>query len=286
MSVVAIDVGGTTLKGALVAGSGALARRVDRPTPTGPAAVLGAVCALARELAVPGVIAAGVVAPGWVDAAAGVVRYAANLGWRDVPLRAAVAGELGVPVAIEHDMRAAALAEAADTPGDCLFVGLGTGISAGIIRGGRARAGAIGAAGELGHVPVRQPGERCACGQRGCLERYASAAAIGRRYAAAGGTGGAEAVVAHLGDDPRAAAVWADAVDALAAALLIGTLVLDPAEIVLGGGLAGAGAALLDPVAGRLGALLAWRPPPPVRLSALGGDAGWRGAALLAGRAR
>ena len=118
----------------------------------------------------------------------------------------------------------------------------------------------------------------------GCLETYASAAAIGRRYAAARGLPSATArqVVALLGTDEAADAVWSQAVAALATSLATCTMLLDPGIIVLGGGLAAAGAALLDPVATQLAARLTWRTPPPVVASYLGADAGWRGAALEA----
>jgi glucokinase len=145
-------------------------------------------------------------------------------------------------------------------------------------------AGSAGGAGELGHIPVYPDGDRCACGQIGCLETYASAASIGRRYTARTGTvvSGSDDVVARLGDDPAADAVWAEAIEALALALATTTLLIDPGVIVLGGGLARAGDTLLRPLSARLTARLAWRPPPPIELSVLGTDAGWRGAALLA----
>jgi glucokinase len=294
-AVVAVDVGGTALKGALVAADGSVVARRDAPTPAaeGGEAVAHAVVRLATELAaVAGpastrVVAAGAVTAGHVDTSAGVVRFAANLGWKDLPLGGLLAGALGVPAAIDHDARGAGLAEAVygGRGADCLFVALGTGIGAAHVRDGRVAAGATGAAGELGHVPVYPDGDLCGCGQRGCLEVYASAAAVGRRYAAASGKAGragADEVVARLGRDPVADRVWADAVEALAIALATSTLILDPGVVVLGGGLGRAGRALLDPLETRLAARLAWRPPPPVELAVLDTDAGWLGASLRA----
>jgi len=168
-------------------------------------------------------------------------------------------------------------------------VALGTGIGTGHVRDGRVATGATGGAGELGHIPVYPDGEPCACGQRGCLEVYASAAAVARRYAVSRAAVGdpdphanADAVVARLDSDPVARAVWVKAIEALALALATTTLLVDPGLIVLGGGLARAGDALRGPLSGRLSARLAWRAPPPIELSALGTDAGWRGAGLLA----
>jgi len=299
-AVVAIDVGGTTLKGALVASGGVALARLDAPTPAaeGGDAVARAIVELAGRLAAAGegaaqpvrVVAAAAVTPGSVDAAAGVIRYAANLGWRDVPLAALLAAELGVPVGVDHDVRAAGLAETVYGQGsraaadDCFFVALGTGIGSVLVAEGQARAGATGGAGELGHVPVYPDGDLCECEQRGCLEAYASAAAVGRRYARAKGLPSATArdVVAALGGDPVAARVWEEAVAALALSLATVTLVLDPGLVVLGGGLAEAGELLVAPLRERLTALLKWRPAPPVAVSTLGTDAGWLGASLCA----
>jgi len=301
-SVVAIDLGGSSMKGALVAADGTALARIDAPTPAaaGGRAVLAAALDLARRLAGaadPGsVVGAAAIAPGQVHE--GVVLFAANVGFRDVPLAAELSAALGVPAAVQHDAAGAALAEAAhgSRGADCLFVALGTGIGSGHVRGGAVATGSTGGAGELGHIPVYPDGEPCACGQLGCLEVYASAAGVARRYAVARRAAaanadadaatdrdaGADAVVARLDTDPVARAVWAKAIEALALALATTTLLVDPGVIVLGGGLAGAGDALLKPLSGRLAARLAWRQPPPLELSTLGMDAGWRGASLLA----
>jgi glucokinase len=288
--VVAVDVGGTTVKGALVGPAGAVLARRTGPTPAaGGEAAVAAVLALAGELAgadpAVRVVAVAAVSPGHV--ADGVVRYAANLGWRDVPLADRLTAALGVPARIDHDARAAALAEAfhSGLQESCLYVVLGTGIGAGHVRAGRVDDGATGAAGELGHIPVYPDGEPCGCGQRGCLEVYASGAGLWRRYRPDGGAepdGSGERVTARLGHDPAADRVWAEAVEALALALATATLLLDPGAVVLGGGVAGAGATLTTPVVARLAALLAWRAAPPVTLATLGTDAGWLGASRLA----
>jgi glucokinase len=259
------------------------------PTPVadGPAAVLAAVRAAARQMAGPDVVAAGVVVPGVVDEAAGVARYATNLGWRDVPLRDVLAAELGVPVVLGHDVRAAGCAElvlgSARDVANCLLVWLGTGIAGVVVADGRIVTGAQGMAGELGHLPVFAGGDPCACGQRGCTEVYASAAGLARRYLSRTGVARTAAEIAgRLSTDPDAAAVWVDAADALGLALASATLLLDPAVVVLGGGLAGAGETLREPVAAALAGRLAWRAPPELRTSPLADRAGLLGAALLA----
>jgi glucokinase len=290
--VIAVDVGGTGIKACLVDGAGAPTHRITRPTPVadGPAAVLAAVRQVAAELAGPDVVAAGVVVPGSVDVHAGVARYAANLGWTDVPLRDLLAADLGVPVVVEHDVRAAGLAELtlgkARGVGECLVLVIGTGIAGVVVSGGSIVRGATDLAGEIGHTPVHPDGEMCACGQRGCLETYASAASIARRYRALGGVetdaSTARELAARRDSDPVARQVWADAVDALAIALTTYTMLLDPEVVVFSGGLAEAGPALLEPVRESLDGRLRWRPAPALRTSTLAGCAGQLGAAILA----
>ena len=122
--------------------------------------------------------AVGLVVPGVVDAQQGIAVYAANIGWRQLPLRQIVAEAIGLPVVLDHDVRAAGLAELELGAGqglqEVLFVALGTGVAAAVITRGQVSAGATGRAGELGHLPVFPEGEWCACGQRGCTETYAS----------------------------------------------------------------------------------------------------------------
>lgn len=293
--VVAVDVGGTGVKGMLVDIGGRLLASNQAPTPVGdgPDAVVAAVRAFVGDLvrrADAPVEAVGVVVPGSVDADAGIARYAANIGWRDVPLAALLAGDLGVPVVLDHDVRAAALAEvvlgAAKDVDDCVIIVIGTGIAGVIVSAGHPLQGAIRLAGEVGHMPVRPGGELCACGQRGCLETYASAAAVARRYARDGGEPiSARDVVARVDRDPLAARVWREAVEALADGVVITTMTVDPAVVVLGGGLSQAGGALLDPLRSGVASRLTWRPPPRLELSPLGERAGRYGAAVLAWRA-
>lgn len=290
-SVVAVDVGGTGLKGARFSLDGAVLERRTLPTPVaqGPGAVLDAVAALADGLTAPTTCAVGIGCPGLLDTGAGVVRYAPNLGLRDAPLVEAVRRRTELPVVLEHDVRAACLAEgwlgAAPGARDLLLVVLGTGIAAGLVVGGVPVVGATGAAGELGHLPVVPGGEPCTCGQRGCLEVYSSAGGLVRRYRAAGGdadvTTAAE-LAARLPGDALAARLWGEGARALATALVTSTLLLDPSLVVLAGGLSGAGERLSRPVEAALAEGLAWRPPPPVVISPLGGRAGLVGVALRA----
>lgn len=295
-AVVALDVGGTGLKGAVVDRSGRLLCAERRPTPRGegPQAIAEAALAFAGALAdgrpardAGGAAHVALAVPGLVDDTAGCVRLAPNLGWHDLPLRTLVEERLGLPALVWHDARAAALAEgllgAARGARDWLLVTIGTGIGGAVIADGRALHGARGAAGELGHVGVAPDGPLCACGRRGCLEALASGRNVSARYAELTGEDGvaAEQVVARAErGDVSAQLVWETAVSALAVGLASCTTLLDPELIVLGGGVASAGDRLLVPLARRLDEEVRFPPAPTLRAAALGERAGWIGAAL------
>lgn len=289
--VLAVDLGGSSMKGALVTEAGATVRTETRLTPA--ADIVDALVSLFESLSAEAsrlgftVVAAGVVTPGIIDEASGVVHFASNLRWLDLPLLDLVHARLGIPVAVGQDVRAAGLAEkllgAARGTDEFVLVPIGTGVAAALVTNGAAITGAMGAAGEFGHIPMVPNGEMCVCGQRGCLEVYVSGAGLARRYAARGGDAlSSEQVVSRLGSDPIADAVWGDAVAVLAQGLTTLTLLLDPSVIVLGGGFSRAGAALIDPLRVALADGLRWRAAPEVVLSQLGGEAGRIGAAILA----
>ncbi|WP_055506095.1 ROK family protein [Nonomuraea pusilla] len=288
--VVALDVGGTSMKGGLVSETGAVLHSERRPTPRaeGPDAVVAAIRDFISHLATAGdgtPEGVGLAVPGLVSETA--ASYAANLGWRDVP--ASDFTTLDVPVLLGHDVRTGGLAESVFGAGrgisDFLFLPIGTGIAGAMIIEGAPYGGSSGWGGEIGHVPVFPDGEQCACGQLGCLETYASAASVGRRYSLRAGLEGVRAEQVVSSDDPIAIEVWDEAVEALSLALATYTLLLDPSLIVLGGGLSEAGPALFDPVRTRLVKRLTFRDAPPLVPAALGVDAGMLGAALLGWRA-
>ncbi|KAB8183213.1 ROK family protein [Microbispora catharanthi] len=290
--VVALDVGGTSMKGGLVTRGGEVTVLAGRPTGRehGPDAVVEAVRAYVGEIADLGrsrygvePAGVGLAVPGIVTASTAV--YSANIGWRDVPAEAFTPP--GVPARLGHDVRTGGLAESVFGAGrdvaDFLFLPIGTGIAGAVVLRGEPYGGAHGWGGEIGHASVWPAGEKCACGQIGCLETYASASAVARRFAARSGrTSTAKDVVElAVAGDPVAAEVFGEAIEALAIALASYVLVLDPALIVIGGGLAEAGAALFEPLRERLAGRLTFREPPPVRPAALGPRAGMLGAALL-----
>jgi glucokinase len=291
--VAALDVGGTSIKAGLVGMHGVVLeeRRVPTGTDDGPRAVVDGIVALAADLAThDGVVAVGIGVPGIVDADAGIARYASNLGWRDVPFGTLVGECTGLPVALGHDVRNAALAEAtwgaAASARSMYFLAIGTGIAGGAVRDGVVDDGATGQAGEIGHMVVVPGGLACPCGNRGCLETVASASRIGAAYARATGTPRTAADVAAdvRAGDPLAVQVWTTAVDVLADGLAALTVLTDPGLIVLGGGLSLAGPVLLDPLRPALAARLTFRDPPPLLLTELGDRAGLLGAGARAWR--
>ena len=288
--VLAVDVGGTTIKAELVDRAGNVLASEQRATPPGHHA-RDAVAEVGRTLLAQGrdapVVGAGVVVPGLVDREAGVATYSANIGWRDLELVRSLGAEWRLPVQIANDVAAGGVAEHRLGAGvgteDLVFVPIGTGIAASIISGGHLVTGHRGETAEIGHLAVRT-GVRCACGRDGCLESIASAAAIARRYADLSGTHvtGAHDVAARLSTDAVARQVWQDAVEALADGLAVVSLLVGPALVVIGGGLSQAGDALLDPLRVALRERTHVVHPADVTASALGDRGGVIGAALLA----
>lgn len=290
-AVVAVDVGGTDTKRAVIGVDGTLVPLETLPTPRRGAAEWLVEQAPAwraeAESHVERIDAFGVVVPGIVDEPAGVAVASHNLGWRDVPLRDLLGARLGQPVALGHDVRAAGVAEtrlgAAAGERDVAIVVIGTGVAAAlVVEGAPLRAG--GYAGEIGHLVVAD-GPPCVCGGRGCLETVASAAAIARRYEARTGraaAGSRDVLEAMRAGDPDAREVWQDAIEGIATTLHHLLSITAPEVIVLGGGLASAGRELLDPLEQALDRRITIQRRPTLRIAALGSRAGLVGAALLA----
>lgn len=293
----AVDVGGTTIKGALFRDDGHIIERRTTPTRAAERDALAGLRSVIRDLIdvasasgspVSGV---GIATPGAVDASRGVVEKAVNLGWTDLPLRQEVETAFGLPARIEHDARAGALAERHAHPEeaaryeDFVFVPIGTGVSAAITAGGVLIHGATGSAGEFGHLSISPSGDACACGQRGCVEAYVSATNVLTRYRARGGTKASSTpdLVGSVDTDNDARAVWDDLIEALASGLNSLTAVLDPSTIVIGGGLSQAGEALMTPLRMAMDSRFSWRRPPRLVRSRLGSHASLIGAAIIAG---
>lgn len=253
-----------------------------------------------------GVAGVGVGSPGPLSQSRGVVVRCANLpGWENVPLRDTLSGRLGLPVILENDANAAAFGEfwsgkmSDGDESDMVLLTLGTGVGAGAIVNGRILHGHFENAAELGHWIMVPGGLACPCGQHGCLEQYASASGVARRVVAAIEAGqpsrlaekvrlsqpiDSEIVVQYAkAGDELCQRVWQEACAYLAVACINIQHAYNPARIVLGGGMAEAGAFLLDGVAAEF-RRLQWRLHndfPQITLARLGYDAGVLGAAAL-----
>ncbi len=309
---VGIDVGGTKIAGGVVDEAGkvlATARRVSPATDT--EAIEQNIEDLVAELrGSHDIEAVGIGAAGFVDSTRSTVLFAPNLAWRDEPLRSDLEKRIGLPVVVENDANAAAWGEftfgAGEDVADSLLVTIGTGVGGGIVLNGELHRGAFGVAAEIGHMRVVPDGRLCGCGNRGCWEQYASGTALVRdtRDQARQGSLIARALVDRAGGDVEAitgpliteAAQDGDvfAQEQLAAlGRWVGegvaslTAVLDPAVVVLGGGVSEAGDLLLEPVRAHFRANLTgrnYRPALEVRAAQLGNKAGMIGAADLARR--
>ncbi|MFI5611765.1 ROK family protein [Amycolatopsis sp. NPDC051903] len=291
--VAALDVGGTTVKAALL--DAELNALATKRVPTAKSAdgtalaeqVADVVFSLAEQAGTSAPGAVGVVVPGIVDEEARVARFSANLDWRDVPFGDLLENRLGLPVAFGHDVSAGGLAEFRVGAGkgctDAAFVAVGTGIAAALLLDGRLYR-AHGLAGEVGHIDV---GHRfvCGCGATGCLEAISSASAIARRYTERTGrpADGAQPVVdaARHGDE-AAVAVVSDALDGLGHGLKTLLTLLAPDVVILGGGLFTAADYVLDPIRDWLTSALKFQRMPELRVASLGDEAGRLGAGLLA----
>lgn len=288
--VVAVDVGGTTIKGGLMDRSGNFVsiRRSPTGREQGPEAVVSNILSFIAALwaeAPSRPAAIGLAVPGLVDSAAGVALRSSNLRWDGVPFSAMLRERYGVPVYLGHDTRSAGVAEfeegAAKGSRHFLYITLGTGVGAALFMDGKPYIGHDGAGGELGHMQVDPSGERCPCGRIGCLEALASASAVIRRYGARSGdpVEAAETVLKRAeAGDAAAQQVWSDAVRALSFALSNYAILLSPERIILGGGLAEAGEALFDPISRHLRAYTMSPEPPQLLKGRFGPDAGVVGA--------
>ncbi len=312
-----IDLGGTKIQAAVVQDDGTVTGQARHPTPTvgHPADVAAAMADAMREAAkqagtktseLEGV---GVGSPGAVDNHKGTVSDARNLPDWDAPypLRDTLAKAFGTAVAIGNDVQVATDAEmalGAGRPyGSLLGVFWGTGVGGGIVLDHKPWLGRS-AAGEIGHVVVKNHGRRCPCGRRGCMEAYAGRAAMERRARKRHDRGEKTdlfKIMEKRGRDRLSSGVWAralkdgdplaadlidEALDALGAGIASAVNLLDVEAVVIGGGM---GIRLGEPYVRRIRAemsphLFVDADPPAVLLAQLGDLGGAIGASLLAKR--
>ncbi len=279
-SAIGVDIGGTKVAVGLVQADGTIARQLRAPmqangdAAAGFSAVTGAIDALLAQGSFPrsGISGIGVCSPGPLDPDTGVVINPPNLPcWRDFPLAAEISRHYRLPVRVDNDGNAAALAETVWGAGRghkiVFYVCIGTGIGTGIVLDGNIYHGRTGAAAEGGHVSIDYRGPRCACGKHGCIEALAAGPAIARRarerLAAAPvsastllalAEGNADRVTSEMvgkafaAGDADAASVLQETADLLT--FWLGNMVdlLDPHVIILGGGVA----SMLQPFFGQI----------------------------------
>lgn len=293
--VLGLDLGGTNIKAAVVETSTDSVPRVVHldqsatEADQGPEAVTERLIALGRAAMteIGGVGGAGIGVPGLFDFETGEVVFFTNLPgpWEGFPLRSRIADGLGVAVNLINDARAFTLAEGTVGAGRdartlaCLT--LGTGIGGGLMIDGKLRFGSFGIAGELGHQTVMPDGPVCGCGNRGCLEAVARPPAI----ASAAGKADIEEVLQGLAEgDPLCVEAVAMAAHYLGIGLANVITMIGPDRIVIGGGVASAGDAVLEPIRAAVRSRLTLVPPDAVEIvpASLGAEAGAIGAALSA----
>jgi glucokinase len=277
---VGVDIGGTKVAVLVVDAELRECARVIAPAPSadGPRGVEELAASVREAVAIAGASPAdlggvGIGVPGRVDAATGTVSHAVNLRWRELTLGPSLERLLGVPCRVENDVRAAAAGlHRRGILGDVhslAYVGIGTGIAAGIVLGGKLHRGVNGLAGEIGHMVIDPLGPRCECGLDGCFEAFAAGPGIARRARAALAAEPDRAsvlrdVAAVTSVDVYRAAEAADEVAGevaaevgrhVAHAIHDLAMTYDVERIVLGGGVTYAGEAFMRPVLAALDAL-------------------------------
>ena len=306
----AIDLGGTKIYSVIADNRGVILSDVKIATPAvdGPEAVIGQLsasvtAALAKtDFSLNDISAVGVCAAGFFDWRHKVMVSSPNLpGWENVALEKRLSTILGVKVIAENDANAAALGEATNGAGQgshhMVYVTVSTGIGAGLIKDGRIYRGGSGFAGELGHMVVKSDGALCGCGRRGCLETVSSGNAIAMAAKKAVEQVGPtvlkgispreltapDVFAAASQGDTVAALILEEALFYLGVGLVNMVNLLNPEVIVIGGGVAEAGDAILSP----LSQIIADRAVPPsaasvvVKKAKLGVEAGVAGMLCL-----
>lgn len=307
-----LDLGGTEIKAAVMAGSGTVLAEGRAPTPrSGTPAVIAAMHALAARMVGDAPVAGvGVAVPGVVDMERGVVKFVPNVpgDWAGRPLAAELGARLGAPCLLLNDARAATFGELSLGAGrGCrhfVLMAVGTGIGGGVVANGELLLGSGGHAGEVGHQVIDLHGPRCACGGWGCAESLASGPALVAAAVRAVAQGMDTDMRAACGGDvgritPSLVAEVAAAGDRVAAELMdalahrLGTaagnlvVVLNPERVVIGGGLSLAGERLLEGIRRTMAERIGWylrHAPVDVVAAELGAHAGALGAAAWARR--
>jgi glucokinase len=289
--LIGLDLGGSKIAGAIVAGGKILEKRIV-PTPqTGASSVMLAMLELGHELMkfAPNVNTIGVGSPGSVDAQGGIVRIAVNIpGFENVPLRDTLSAGFGKPVALENDAKAAALAEhqygAARFASSSVFLTISTGIGGAIVQDNRIWRGFHGIAGEIGHIKIPHHGKLPGSSLLEALEGVASGTAIANQASLVLGRSVSAREVFGLArdGDSKLLTIIDRAANCIGQVLCDLQLIVDPEVFVLGGGVAEAGSFFLDRIQAAANEYALEFAPVNIRQAALGTDAGVIGAACVA----
>lgn len=309
MLTIGVDIGGTSVRAGVVDSLGAVLDMAATPTPAGEQALEKAVEVVVGELtARHPVHAVGLAVAGFVAGDRRTIMFSPHLAWRHAPVAERIARRLGLPVLLEHDTNAAAVAEhrfgAAHGSQVTVLVAIGTGIGGALLLDGEVFRGGHGVAPELGHLCLVPGGRRCSCGKNGCWERYCSGTALAttavellagspevvtplaREAAAdAGALTGRRVAAAARDGDPLALRAIAELARWLGEGLALVADVYDPEVVVISGGVSGSAPLFLDDARAHYAATLTGaghRPLARVRATQLGDAAGVVGAATLA----
>ncbi len=291
-NVIGVDLGGTKILSGVVGRDGAVAAHREHATPVeSPDALLDGLEKAVRELLDESVAAVGFGIPSQIDQRAGTALGSVNIPLAAVPFRDLMHERLGVPVAIDNDGNAAAIAEwqagAARGASDVVMLTLGTGVGGGLILDGKPYRGSIGAAAELGHMVIVHDGEPCACGGHGHVESYVSGkAADAAARAAFGPAADAHRLVRLANEGNRQAIDLLDEMGRKLGSVIAGLVsAFNPEVIVIGGGFGAAAGELLLAHArevARREVLESMRDTYRVVRAELGTNAGMIGAAMVA----
>lgn len=312
--LIGIDLGGTTVKFAILTENGEVQQKWSIETDIseeGTKIVPDIIASIKKHLerynmTKADFIGIGMGSPGTVDRNLGTVIGAYNLNWSNLQqVKKQIESETGIPFAIDNDANVAALGErwkgAGENGDDVTFITLGTGVGGGIIAEGKLLHGKVGAAGEIGHITVDPDGYECTCGKKGCLETVASATGVVRVARDYADNFAGDSRLKYMIDDGQevtAKTVFdlAKEDDVLAVKVIdrvsfylglacgnIGNM-LNPSDIVIGGGVSAAGEFLLEQVRSYFEEFTfpQVRHSTQIKLAQLGNDAGVIGASSLA----
>ena len=311
MLTIGVDVGGTSVRAGVVDADGAVLDTARAATPGQDEALESAIAGVVEKLAARHPVkAVGLALAGFITPDRRVVRFAPHLPWRGAPVADRLTARCALPVVIEHDANAAALAERRFGAGSgsgassSVFVALGTGIGAALLIDGKLYRGAHGVAPELGHLRVVPDGRACPCGKRGCWERYCSGTALVTtlvellaadpsasptlaRMAAveARGITGRHVATAARDGDPLGCRAMAELARWLGEGLALVADVYDPELVIIGGGVSGSAPLFMDEARDHYARVVTGghhRPLARIRTAQLGDEGGVIGAAALA----